>query len=202
MKPTKFNIINIIILLLSVFFIIITFLIANNPNLSLAQEVLFYGSIFTLTISIAQSYIQIDYYFFSKRNSPNTKWENNIKIMISMIFSVIVTSSVFFIKILNLFPLVINQLQNFSKRGGFWAISLALIMLNLLREQWKAERENLKEYNDELLKSKKEKLLQEKEIKRIKLQLDISNKKLEIEKNKNQQKNENAIGSTKKCQGK
>lgn len=83
---------------------------------------------------------------------------------------------------------VLDSLHDFSNRGGFWAISLALLMLNLLREQWKSESENLKKKNDDALNLKKKQILSEQENQILKIKLEIAEKKLAIEEKKQNKK--------------
>lgn len=80
----KLNITNTIILICSLIFIAMAYLIANQQSIVIAQQVLFYSSIFTLTMSIIQSFTQIDYLFFSRNKSANTNWKTNKRILISI----------------------------------------------------------------------------------------------------------------------
>lgn len=184
----KLNITNTIILICSLIFIAMAYLIANQQSIVIAQQVLFYSSIFTLTMSIIQSFTQIDYLFFSRNKSANTNWKTNKRILISISTAIVVTLFVFIMHLLHYDNGVLDSLHDFSNRGGFWAISLALLMLNLLREQWKSESENLKKKNDDALNQKKKQILSEQENQILKIKLEIAEKKLAIEEKKQNKK--------------
>lgn len=184
----KLNITNTIILICSLIFMVMSYLIANQQSIVIAQQVLFYSSIFTLTISIIQSFTQIDYLFFSRNKSANTTWKTNKRILISMSTAIIVTLLVFIMYLLHYDNGLLSSLRDFSNRGGFWAISLALLMLNLLREQWKAEAEDLKKKNDVALNLNKKQMLSDKENEILKIKLEIAEKKLLIEEKKQNKK--------------
>lgn len=178
----KLNITNKIILICSLVFIAMAYLIANQQSIAIAKQVLFYSSIFTLTMSIIQSFTQVDYLFFSKNKSANVDWKANKRILISISTAIVVTPFVFVMSLLDYDNGVLDSLHDFSNRGGFWAISLALLMLNLLREQWKSELENLKKKNDEAARLKKQQVLTEQNNQILRLKLENAEKQLAIEK--------------------
>lgn len=151
MINNKYKMTNIIVLVLALLFITLGVVLAYLGNVQVSKIIMFYSSIFTLLLTSMQSWLQIDYHFF-KQDSLST----NRRIIISIVIAISLTVLLYVLDITGVISDFSSELQEFSNRGGMWAISLSLLLLNLLSEQWNAEAEDYK-----IEKEKEKEILQE-----------------------------------------
>ncbi|TYC48801.1 hypothetical protein ESZ50_07950 [Weissella muntiaci] len=164
MKKRNLRITQMISVVLAVIFTTLIFVLEFVPNLSITKTILLFGSIFSIVTTALSEWLLL-----IKPNSSKSK----ITIW-SMVIGIFVIMCVYISKLL--YSPLYDWITLFSAKGGFWAISTALLFIILLGNQYEDEQES-----NQLLSDREHNLI-EQENALLQQQLDNLNKDSESKK--------------------
>lgn len=164
MKQNK--VMDIFLLLLSVVMVIISIKVDLSKKATLTSDILFYGSLFTSFAAAIIPICSLSFFKFTKGIA------NQIAYSCSLVLTIVVFASHG--------STIYNDIRSFADRGGLWALTTALLLLNFISvnidENVKIMKDNAKNLNDskrETIRAKKE-IIKEKE-KNIQMKEEVIN---------------------------
>lgn len=143
------RIVIVINVILVIVFTILSLILEFFPEFKLASDILMFGSVFSLvSTSVAE------YFYLIADNQEKTVYKSDSTLK-SMFIGILIVVGLYMLKIYDN-PLFF-EVQDFSKKGGLWALSTALVFLILLGNQYEDDTKKIKKEIDKEIKFMQEK---------------------------------------------